>query len=127
MCYINIYAVTRNQVLLLIKAKVFDFFPLICYKIKAETFFTQRFKHTHSYQVQKVVGLITNEPSTIFLLQQNRAKCTSFARYLKKTYFTRQRTILATHSNLKIEIILLLVVIIGKEIFCKEKWVLLFF
>ena len=38
MCYINIYLVTRNQVSLQIKAKVFDFFPLVCYEKKAETF-----------------------------------------------------------------------------------------
>ena len=68
MCYINIYSVTRNQVVsLLIKAKVFDFVPLICYKKKAETFFsvnvkrkkiqTMARKHTHSDQVQKVVGV----------------------------------------------------------------------
>ena len=111
MCYINIYAVTRNQVLLLIKAKVFDFFLLICYEKKAETFLsvnvkcekiqTMARKHPHSDQVQKVFGLITNEPSAIFLLQQNRAERASFARYPKKTYFSRQRTILATRSNLK--------------------------
>ena len=84
MYYINIYAVTRNQVSLLIETEVFDFFPLICYKKKAETFFsvnvkraniqTMARKHTHSDQVKKVVGLITNEPSAIFLLQQNRAE-----------------------------------------------------
>ena len=117
MCYINIYAVTRNQVSLLIKAKVFDFFSLICYEKKAETFFlvnvkhakiqTMACKHTHSNQVQKVVGLITNKPSAIFLLQQNRAEHKRFARY-----FTRQKTILATRNDLKIGIILLLVVII---------------
>ena len=111
MCYINIYAVTRNQVSLLIKAKVFDFFPLICYEKKAETFLsvnvkcekiqTMAHKHPHSDQVQKVFGLITNEPSAIFFLQQNRAERASFARYPKKTYFPRQRTILATRSNLK--------------------------
>ena len=44
MCYINIYAVTRNQVLLLIKAKVFDFFPLICYEKKVETFLSVNVK-----------------------------------------------------------------------------------
>ena len=44
MCYINIYAVTRNKVLLLIKAKEFDFFPLICYEKKAETFFSVNVK-----------------------------------------------------------------------------------
>ena len=93
MCYMNIYAVTRNQVSLLIKAKVFDFFPLICYEKKAENIFlvnvksakiqAMTLKHTHSAQVQKVVGLITNEPSAIFLLQQNRAERASFARYPK--------------------------------------------
>ena len=70
MCYINIYAVTRNLVLLLIKAKDFDFFPLICCDKKAETFLsvnvkrekiqTMARKHTRSDQVKKVVGLITN-------------------------------------------------------------------
>ena len=85
---------TRNQVSLLIKAKVFDFFPWICYEKKAETFFsvtvkrekiqTMARKHTHSDQVQKVVGLISNEPSAIFLLQQNRAERASFAKYQKK-------------------------------------------
>ena len=94
MCFINIYAVTRNQVSLLIKAKVFGFFPLICYEKKAEIFLsvnvkrkriqTMACKHTHSDQVQKVVGLIPNEPSAIFLLQQNRAERASFARYPKK-------------------------------------------
>ena len=44
MCYINIYAVTRNHVSLLIKAKVFDFFPLIGYEKKAETFFVVNVK-----------------------------------------------------------------------------------
>ena len=94
MCYINIYAVTRKQVSLLIKAKIFDFFPFICYEKKADTFFsvnvkrekirTMARKHTLSDQDQKVVGLITNEPSAIFLLQQNRAERASFARYPKK-------------------------------------------
>ena len=112
MCYINIYAVTRNEVSLLIKAKVFDFFPLICYKKKVKSFFlvnikctkiqTMVCKHTHLDQDEKVVGLITNELSTIFLLQKNCAEHAGFARYPKKTYFTRQRTILATHNNLKI-------------------------
>ena len=94
MCYINIDAVTRNQISLLIKAKVFDFFPLICYEKKAEIFLsinvkrakiqTMARKHTHSDQVKKVVGLITNKPSAIFLLQQNRAERASFARHPKK-------------------------------------------
>ena len=94
MCDKNIYAVTRNQVSLLIKAKIFDFFLLICYEKKVKTFFsvnvkrakiqTMARKHTHSDQVQKVVGLITNEPSAIFLLQQNRAERARFARYPKK-------------------------------------------
>ena len=121
-----------------IKAKVFDFFPLICYEKKAETFFsvkvkrtkiqTMARKHTHSDQIKKVVVPVINEPSAIFLLQQNRAERARFARYPKKTSFIRQRTILATRSNLKIVIILSLVLIIAeKEIFCKEKWVLLFF
>ena len=39
MCYINIYPVTGNQVSLLIKAKVFDFFPLICYEKKGRNLF----------------------------------------------------------------------------------------
>ena len=98
MCYINIYAVTRYQVLLLIKAKVFEFFPLISYEKKAETFFsvnvkhakiqTMVGKHTHSEQVQKVVGLITNKPSAIFLLQQNRAERARF-QDIQKNLFHR--------------------------------------
>ena len=48
MCYINIYAVTRNKVSLLIKAKVFDFFPLICYEKKAETFLSVDVKREDS-------------------------------------------------------------------------------
>ena len=92
MCYINIYAVTRNQVLLLI----FNFFCLICYEKKAETFFlvnvkrakiqTMARKHTHSDQVQKVIGLITNKPFAIFLLQQSRAERARFARYSKNLF-----------------------------------------
>ena len=88
---------TRNQFLLLIKAKVFDFFLLICYEKKAENFFSVNInrakiqimarKHTHSDQVQKVVGLITNEPSAIFLYQQNCAERERFARYQKKKLF----------------------------------------
>ena len=68
MSYISIHLVTRNQVSLPIKAKVFDFFPFICCKKTAETFFsvnvkrakiqTMARKHTHSDQVQKVVGLM---------------------------------------------------------------------
>ena len=94
MCYVNIYAMTRNQVSLLIKAKIFNFFPLICYEKKAETFFsdnvkrakiqTMARKHTHSDQVQKVVGLITDKLSAIFLLQQNGAERARFVRYPKK-------------------------------------------
>ena len=78
MCYINIYSVTRNYVTLLIKAKGFDYFPLICYEKKAETFFcfnvkrakiqTMARKHTRSDKVQKAVGLLTN----ITLLQLPR-------------------------------------------------------
>ena len=44
-------------------------------------------KHTHSDQVQKVVGLKTNKPSAIFLLQQNCAEHVHFARYPKKSLF----------------------------------------
>ena len=46
MCYINIYAVTRNQVSLLIKAEVFDFFSLICYNVKRAKIQTMARKHT---------------------------------------------------------------------------------
>ena len=84
----------KNQVSLLIKAKVFNFFPLICYKKKAETFIsvnvkrskiqTMGRKHANSDQAQKVVGLITDEPSAIFLLQQNRAGRARFSKYPKK-------------------------------------------
>ena len=49
--YIKIYAVIRNQVSLLIKAEVFDFFPLICYNVKRAMIQTMPRKHTHSDQV----------------------------------------------------------------------------
>ena len=83
MCRINIYAVTRNQVSLLIKTKVFDFFPLICYEKKSETFLSVKFKRedsnngaqAHTLGSSSKSGcLVTNEPSAIFLLQQNRAE-----------------------------------------------------
>ena len=70
MCYINIYSVIRNYDTLLIKAKGFDFVPLICYEKMAETFFlvkcqtakiqTMARKHTRWDKVQKAVGLLTN-------------------------------------------------------------------
>ena len=76
MCYISIYSVTRSKTLALISCP--------CYERKAETFLsvnvkrskiqTMARKHTHLDQVQKVVGLITNKPSAIFLLQQNCAE-----------------------------------------------------
>ena len=51
----------------------------------------QRFKQwrasTHSDQVQKVVGLVTNEQSAVFLVQQNRAGRARFARYQKKLFY----------------------------------------
>ena len=93
MCYISSHSVRRNQVLLLIKTKVFNFFPLVCNEKRAETLSvnvkrtkiqTMARKHTHSDQVQRVVGLITNVPSVIFLLHQNRAERARFARYPKK-------------------------------------------
>ena len=39
MCYINIYAVTRNQVLLLIKPKVFNFFSFELLRKKGRNIF----------------------------------------------------------------------------------------
>ena len=48
MCHRNIYAVTRNQVLLLIKAKAFDIFSLICYEKKAETFLSVNVKRANN-------------------------------------------------------------------------------
>ena len=89
--------------------KSFIFFLWFVTKKRHKTFFsvnvkhakiqTMARKHTHSDQVQKVVGLIINESSAIFLLQQNCPERVRFARYSKKSYFTRQRTILATRSN----------------------------
>ena len=101
MCYINIYPVTRNQVLLLIKPKVFDFFPLICYEKNVEIFFsvnvkrakiqTMARKHAHSDQVQKVVGLITNEPSAIFFFVSKSRRGRAFRKIFKKAYLTQGR------------------------------------
>ena len=72
MCYIMIYSVTKNNVSLLIKAKGFDIFPLVCYGKKGTNLFSwsmssaQRFKqwrakHTRTDKVEKAVGLLTNE------------------------------------------------------------------
>ena len=99
MCYINIYVVTRYQVSLLIKAKVFDFFSLICMEKKAETFFsvnvkrakiqTMARKHTHSDQVQKVVGLITDEPRPPYFFCNKIAQSARVSQDIQKNLFHR--------------------------------------
>ena len=72
MCYIMIYSVTKNNVSLLIKAKGFDIFPLVCYGKKGTNLFflvnvkrakiqTMARKHTRTDKVEKAIGLLTNE------------------------------------------------------------------
>ena len=105
---------------------------------KTETFFldqsqcrakiqTMARMHTHADEVQNMAFLVNNVPFAKFPKEVNRAQSARLTKYSDETFFARQSRALATRSDLKICIILLLLVIIGeKAIFFKEKWGLLF-